>query len=90
MPSLHAAYSTLIAIFTIKLFKTRWKWLVLIYPFAIYFGTVYMGEHYLIDELAGGLYAVGAYAASPWVERKFIALWRRFKKVWKVYGPLAR
>jgi membrane-associated phospholipid phosphatase len=67
MPSLHAAYATLVAIFTIKLFKSKYRWLVLVYPFAIYFGTVYQGEHYLIDELAGGLYAVAAYLAAPYV-----------------------
>ncbi len=70
MPSLHAAYATLVAIFVIKLFKRKSRWLVLIYPAAIYFGTVYQGEHYLIDELAGGLYALAAYMASPWVLAK--------------------
>lgn len=65
MPSLHAAYATLVAIFGIKLFKTKWRYLVLIYPAAIYFGTVYQGEHYLIDEIAGGLYAAAAYLLAP-------------------------
>lgn len=65
MPSLHAAYSTLVALFCIKLFKTRWRWLSLVYPAAIYFGTVYQGEHYWTDELAGGVYALAAYWAAP-------------------------
>ena len=70
MPSLHAAYATLVAIFAIKLFKTRWRWAVMVYPFAIYFGTVYQGEHYIIDELAGGLYAAAGYWAAPWCLRQ--------------------
>jgi hypothetical protein len=70
MPSLHAAYATLVAIFVIKLFKRRQKWLVLIYPIAIYFGTVYQGEHYIVDEFAGGLYAFGAYWLSKPVYQK--------------------
>ena len=70
MPSLHAAYATLIAIFTIKLFRSRWRWLILLHPFMIYFGTVYTGEHYVIDELAGIAYGVAAYFAAPWVLQK--------------------
>lgn len=77
VPSLHAAYATLFAIFAIKLFKSRWRWLAIIYPAFIYFGTVYQGEHYLIDELLGGLYAVGAYCASPYIVRGFSAFWKR-------------
>lgn len=79
MPSLHAAYATLVAIFTLKLFKNRWRWLVLIYPAAIYFGTVYQGEHYLIDELAGGLYAWVAYKMADPVLRKIKGLYLQLK-----------
>jgi membrane-associated phospholipid phosphatase len=70
MPSLHAAYSTLVATFVIRLFKGWQRWLVLVYPFAIFFGTVFMGEHYVIDLVAGVLYAAGAYWAAPHVLRQ--------------------
>jgi hypothetical protein len=80
VPSLHAAYATLFAIFAITLFKTRWRYLSLLYPTFIYFGTVYQGEHYLIDELLGGVYAVAAYFASPYIVRGFIKLWRVLDK----------
>ena len=77
VPSLHAAYATLFAIFAFKLFKeTKWKYLSLLYPAFIYFGTVYMGEHYAIDEILGGVYAVGAYFAAPYVIRAVQKLWR--------------
>ena len=75
VPSLHAAYATLFALFAFKLFKSRWKYLSLLYPVFIYFGTVYQGEHYAIDELLGGVYAVGAYIAAPYVLTFIQKLW---------------
>ncbi len=67
MPSLHAAYSVLFALFVTKLFNTRWRWTAWVYPLLIMLGTVYMGEHYVIDALAGILYAVAGYWTSPYV-----------------------
>jgi hypothetical protein len=61
VPSLHAAYATLLAIFVWKLFGRRLGVFGLIYPMCIYFGTVYQGEHYLIDEILGSIYAALAY-----------------------------
>jgi hypothetical protein len=63
MPSLHAAYATLLVLFIYKLYGKKWALAASIYPLLIFFGTVYMGEHYAIDELVGALYAVGGYAA---------------------------
>jgi len=71
MPSLHAAYSTIVAIFVIRLFNSKWRFAVLIYPFMIYLGTVYMGEHYVIDEIAGIVYAFAAYAGVAWLFRRY-------------------
>lgn len=82
VPSLHAAYATLFAIFAIVLFKTRWRYLSVIYPAFIYFGTVYQGEHYVIDELLGGLYAIGAFFAAPYIVRWFTAAWGSLQVKW--------
>lgn len=79
VPSLHAAYATLFAMFAIRLFKSRWRYFSVIYPVFIYFGTVYQGEHYFIDEILGGIYAVGAYFAAPYIVRWFIALQSKLK-----------
>ncbi|MEO8863085.1 MAG: phosphatase PAP2 family protein [Candidatus Saccharimonadales bacterium] len=83
MPSLHAAYATLFAIFVTLLFKTRWRWLAWLHPILIWVGTVYQGEHYAIDEIAGIAYAVAAFFAAPYVLRavEFVAnyLIRKFK-----------
>ncbi len=64
VPSLHAAYATLFFIFVIQLFRSRWRYLTLIYPLGIFFGTVYMGEHYVIDAILGIMYAFVAYYVS--------------------------
>lgn len=61
VPSLHAAYATLVFIFVWRLFGKKWGLLALVYPILIYVGTVYQGEHYMVDEILGIIYAVVAY-----------------------------
>lgn len=91
VPSLHAAYATLFAIFVFTLFKkSAWKYLSLLYPAFIYFGTVYQGEHYAIDELLGGVYAVGAYFAAPYVIRALLKLWNPIGSSPKYQSLVAR
>jgi hypothetical protein len=84
VPSLHAAYATLFALIVIQNFKTRWRYISLIYPALIYVGTVYQGEHYAIDEIIGALYAVIIYALLlrywPALSRQVRALHGRFVK----------
>jgi membrane-associated phospholipid phosphatase len=67
VPSLHAAYATLIALIVTRWFTWKYRWLIWMYPMLMYLGTIYMGEHYLFDALLGSLYAVVAYLVSPWV-----------------------
>lgn len=69
VPSLHAAYATLFAMFVTQLWRSRWRYVAWVYPVTIYVGTVYSGEHYVIDELLGALYAAGAFYAAPHVLR---------------------
>jgi hypothetical protein len=78
IPSLHAAWATLLVIFVYKLYGKRWALLACVYPFLIYVGTVYQGEHYAFDELTGILYAAAAYLATPY-------LMRQSKKFWKIF-----
>jgi membrane-associated phospholipid phosphatase len=59
MPSLHAAYPLLVAIFSTKIWK-RWGWLVFIYPILTAFSLVYLGEHYGIDVIAGFAYVLAS------------------------------
>jgi membrane-associated phospholipid phosphatase len=67
MPSLHAAYSLLIALYLWRLVP-RWARLPLaLYPAAMAFALVYSGEHYVVDCLAGWVYAVAVFAAVNFV-----------------------
>ncbi|MEK7095679.1 MAG: phosphatase PAP2 family protein [Patescibacteria group bacterium] len=65
IPSLHAAWATLLSVFIFKYFGRRWGTLSLLYPFAIFIGTVYQGEHYAFDIIAGAVYAYVAYLLTP-------------------------
>jgi membrane-associated phospholipid phosphatase len=67
VPSLHSACSTLFAMIIFKLYGKRWGMLSLLYPILIYIGVVYEGEHYFFDVVAGIIYAVAAYYASPYL-----------------------
>ncbi len=71
VPSLHAAYATLLAMFAWKAFGRKWGLFASIYPFLIYTGTTYLGEHYFIDEIIGGLYAVAAYFIALFALKKY-------------------
>lgn len=57
MPSLHAAYPLLILLFALKFFKLK---ALLFAPFvlAVWISIVYLGEHYVVDIIAGVIYAV--------------------------------
>ncbi len=79
VPSLHAAYATLFALYVTALFKGRWRFLAWVYPVLIYVGTIYQGEHYFIDELLGALLAVGVFFASPYITTKMKQLLRRIQ-----------
>jgi hypothetical protein len=74
VPSLHAAYATLVAMWVIVLFRSKWRYAAAIYPLLIYVGTIYQGEHYLIDEILGALYAFAAFLAAPYVLRGIYGL----------------
>jgi PAP2 superfamily len=70
VPSLHAAFSLLIA-FTLWPRKRKWlRPIVALYPLAMAFSLVYAGEHYFSDILLGWLYTIvtvfAARALSRW------------------------
>lgn len=69
MPSLHVAYATLAAGFF--WFGKRWwqKALLACYPLAMGFTLLYGGEHYLVDEIAGAVYALLIIAAWRYLKR---------------------
>jgi hypothetical protein len=69
VPSLHAAYPMLVLLFCLKFFK--WKGLIFLpYVITVWFSMVYLGEHYVIDELIGGLYALTFFLLANWLHTK--------------------
>jgi len=75
IPSLHAGYAMLCFLFVASLvWRKSWRWWVIVpaavYPLALSFTRVYTGDHYVIDLLAGYLYAaVTFYAVNRYWRR---------------------
>lgn len=57
IPSMHAAYPFIVFLFAFSFFKLRALWF-LPYLLAVWISIVYLGEHYVIDVIAGAIYAV--------------------------------
>lgn len=71
MPSLHVAFAVLVALFIATRLRSRWRYLLIAYPVAMGFALVYTGEHYVLDLVAGGGYAIGTHlAVSAWERRR--------------------
>jgi membrane-associated phospholipid phosphatase len=66
MPSLHASYTLLITLFLVARLRSRWRHLLWLYPPAMTFALVYSGEHYVVDVVAGWIYAAVIYFAIEW------------------------
>ena len=72
IPSLHAAWSLIVALMVWPLIKHKWlRPLLLVYPVLMGFTIVYGGEHYAIDVFAGWLYVAGAFWLCRRVEQWF-------------------
>jgi membrane-associated phospholipid phosphatase len=71
MPSLHTAFAVLVAIMIGTQLRSRWRYLLALYPAAMGFTLVYTGEHYVLDLVAGVLYALAAHwALTRWEARR--------------------
>jgi membrane-associated phospholipid phosphatase len=68
MPSLHAAYAMLIALYLWRIVPRWWRIPLALYPPAMAFALVYSGEHYVVDCIAGWVYASAAFVV---VDRAF-------------------
>ena len=80
MPSLHAAYPMLVALFFWPMVRRRWRPLLLLYPLAMGFTLVYTGEHYVIDVVIGWIYAAAVYFGGS----RVYAWWLRRRERTKV------
>jgi membrane-associated phospholipid phosphatase len=71
VPSLHSAFTMLVALFLWD--RVKWRWarpLLLLYPAAMGLTLMATGEHYFFDVLAGWLYAGTVMLAWGWWERR--------------------
>ena len=72
MPALHVAVPSLIAATAIGIRGRRpgRAWLWVLYPVTMAFATIYLGEHYLLDALAGMTLGFLSYAVATLVRRR--------------------
>jgi membrane-associated phospholipid phosphatase len=74
MPSLHTAFATLVAVYLGIRIRSRWRYLLALYPLSMGLVLMYTGEHYALDVVAGVAYALGVHAAvTAWERRRAVA-----------------
>jgi membrane-associated phospholipid phosphatase len=70
VPSLHAAFTALVAMFLWSRVRPGLRPLLALYPLAMGFTLIATGEHYFFDVLLGWLYAGAVMVAWAWWERR--------------------
>ncbi len=70
IPSLHAAYAWIVALFAVKVKGVR-ALPVFVFPLGVWFSAVYLGEHYIIDLVAGVAYSTVAYFVAGKLAARF-------------------
>jgi hypothetical protein len=75
IPSMHSGYSFLVALFGWHFFK-KVRWIFILYPLAMWITIIYMGEHYVIDIIAGVLLTLISYKLSFIVAKKYAKMVR--------------
>ena len=73
MPSLHAAFPLLGALFALRFWGRR-AWPTLVYTLGVWLSIVYLGEHYIVDIIGGVIFALAAFygedAFTQWWQRR--------------------
>ncbi len=72
MPSLHAAFPFLGAVFALRLWGRR-AWPALLYTLFVWLSIVYLGEHYIVDIIGGVIFALAAFFGEDW----FTQFWQQ-------------
>ncbi len=79
VPSLHTAYSTLVAIFALA-WRRRFGYVMCLYPLAMWFTIIYFADHYVSDILVG----IAVALLSWWAAGRLIA---RPGRLHRLAGP---
>jgi membrane-associated phospholipid phosphatase len=66
MPSLHAAFALLFTLYLWRLVPRYVRPVLALYPLAMTLALVYLGEHYVVDCIAGWIYAIAAFVSVNW------------------------
>jgi hypothetical protein len=70
VPSLHAAYATLVLLFVYAWRGRRWAVCAAPYTVGMWFTVVYLGDHYVADIVVGLAYAIAGWMLVPRLLRK--------------------
>jgi membrane-associated phospholipid phosphatase len=70
VPSLHSAFTALVAMFLWRRVRPALRPLLLLYPLAMGLTLMATGEHYFFDVLLGWLYAGAVMGVWAWWERR--------------------
>jgi hypothetical protein len=65
VPSLHAAYATLVLLFVYAWRGRRWAIVAVPYTLGMWFTVVYLGDHYVADIVVGLAYAMAGWVLVP-------------------------
>jgi hypothetical protein len=65
VPSLHAAYATLVLLFVYAWRGRRWAICATPYTIGMWFTVVYLGDHYVADIIVGLVYAIAGWILVP-------------------------
>lgn len=76
MPSLHGAYPLLVFLFALRFFKYKALPFIL-YVLGVWFSLVYLGEHYVVDIIAGAIYAIIFYFVAIRLHAKALRFWQQ-------------
>lgn len=64
-PSLHCAFPWLVMLFAFRIFG-KWGWLLALYNAAVWFAVVYLSQHWVIDAIAGAVWATAIFLLVEW------------------------
>lgn len=69
MPSLHMAYPCFICMYLFSIWGKKVLWMILL-PIGVAISTLYLGHHYVVDLIAGYLYASIIFLVTIYIKQK--------------------